>query len=255
MNASAWLNEYMAAHQPDGRWTAEADWTCRLNLDAFRRTGDAACREYVLGWADAVIRAGSCGPECARALFFALAQKGDAAPYAGAIHTVMTGLGRTPSQEPMDVDTLCRELPFRMAYEMALGKMEKVGLVAAAFRTAHDAHYDAASGLYDGDKSRTARVLLALTDAIDACSDQLYEHWRSMVDLYRMTLRGALQSDAPADGMTQAMLVWAIIEGVRMKLIDPERYLPAAQKLIGAIRASGMPYAADMLEMKGGEVG
>lgn len=249
MDIRAWFGEYMTAHAPCGTWTAEVDCAVRACAAAYRRTGGAAYQAYMTGWADALIAADACAPGCWRALFAALAATGEA-KYREAIETVMTRLGRQPSEASMSAEAACAELPFRMAYEMQLGGMEKVGLVAAAFRRAHSEMRNARTGLY-GDLRRTARILLALTDAIDACADQLYEHWRAMVDIYRETLKAALAASAEM-GETEAMLLHALHEGVRMGLIDPERYLPVAKKRIAALSAAGHEAAAAMLELEGG---
>lgn len=250
MDCKAWFMEYLDAHAPCGMWTAEADCAVRACGAAYRRTGDAAYLAYMTGWADALIAAGKCVPGCWRALFAALATGEE--KYRAAIEAVMAGLGRQPSEAVLSADALYDELPFRMAYEMKLGGMEKVGLAAAAFCRAHEANWNGETGLFAGDLRQTAKVLLALTDAIDVCADQLYEHWRAMVDLYREELRGALRHGAAADTETEAMLLRALQCGVEMGLIDPERYLPLLQKRAETLEAAGCRNAAAMLMMKGG---
>ena len=103
-----------------------------------------------------------------------------------------------------------------------------------------------------GGRYQSAVTLLALADAIDLCADQLYEHWRAMVDIYRVVLRGLLAAETPSNPETAGMLITALHAGVRMKLIDPERYLPMAKKRIAALRSAGFAHAADMLEAEGG---
>ena len=46
----------------------------------------------------------------------------------------------------------------------------------------------------------------------------------------------------------QPHLLYALLTGVEMGLIDPERYLPVARKGIAALREKGSPCAADTLE-------
>lgn len=245
MDTMAWFREYTDAHQPDGVWTAEADCAVRASLSM-----DEAAKQYAAAWADSLIAAEACTPACGKALFATLAATGDE-KYRTAIEGVMARIGREPADVIDSAEAMYAVLPFRMAYEMKLGGMEKVGKVAAKFREAHKAMWDAKRGLFGGDVRSTAYALLALTDAIDTCADQLYEHWRAMVDIYREVLRGVLTVEAPADE-TGAMLVYAIHEGVRMNLIDPERYLPVAEKRVAVLRAAGCDTVAAMLEMKGG---
>lgn len=249
MDPMAWFKAYLGEHAPAEAWSAETDWAVRLCIRAYRNGGAAELKRYVLDCAEAPAAAG-----CWRALFFALEETGETR-IREAIESVMAELGRTPSEAPMDAQTLYAELPFRMAYEMKLGGMEKVGLVAAAFRRAYQASWDADHGLFGGDARDTALVLLALTDAIRTCSDQLYEHWRAMVDIYRAMLRGALASDAAMDAQTTAMLVSALLDGVRQGLIDPERYLPVARRRMSALQAEGQDGMVAMLEMEGGADG
>lgn len=249
MDTMAWFRDYLQVHAPGGRWSPAADAAVRLCISLHRRTADAAARQYVIDWADSLISADACAPDCGKALFFALEAAGEE-KYREAAEGVMAAIGREPLDVIDSAETLYRVLPFRMAYEMRLGGMEKVGLVAAKFRAAHAALWDAQSGSYGGDMRGTAYALQALVDAIDSCADQLYEHWRALVDMYREVLRGALAAEQP-EGECAAMIVWALLAGVRMNLIDPERYLPIARRRIASIREQGMKQAAAMLEMEG----
>lgn len=250
MDIMAWFREYLEAHQPDGQWSAETDCAVRACIGLYRRTGDAQMKQYVLDWAESLVRTDACIPGCGRTLFFALEATGEER-YREAIERVMVKLGREPVQPIDSAAMLYAELPFRMAYEMKLGGMEKVGLAAGKFKQAARTLRDAETGLFGDDLRSTAYALLALVDAIEVCSDQLYEHWRAMVDIYRELLKAALAADAPAEE-TAAMLVWALLAGVGMNLIDPERYLPMTRKRIAAMKEAGLVQAAAMLETEGG---
>ncbi len=245
MDSVAWFKAYIEGRQPSGPWSAEADCAVREAIRLYRRNGDDDMKQYVLAWANHLMQAEGCCPASGKALFFALETTGDLR-FRQAIEGTMAQLGRNPSGKPLEAAALYAELPFRMAYEMQLGGMEKVGLVAAAFRQAHVRHWNAKRGLFGGSQRATAQYLLALTDAIDTCSDQLYEHWRALVDLFRDSLRGALAAEVAAPE-TEGMLLTALLDGVRMGLIDPERYLPIAEKRIAALEAAGHENLAAML--------
>ena len=247
----AWFKEYLDTHQPDGAWSLQADWAVRACIRLYAQTGEDAYRAYVIAWADSLMAADACCPECGKALFFALDATGDA-QYREAIEQVMARLGRMPSEAALPAETLYSELPFRMAYEMKLGGMEKVGLCAGKFRQSFAALWVEERGLISGGRYQSAVALLALADAIDLCADQLYEHWRAMVDVYRVVLRGLLAAEAPDNPETAGMLLTALHAGVRMRLIDPERYLPVAARRITALRSAGFANAADMLDAEGG---
>ena len=49
-------------------------------------------------------------------------------------------------------------------------------------------------------------------------------------------------------GALLALLLYALVTGVEMGLIDPERYLPVARRGIASLRESGENWAADILE-------
>lgn len=247
MDVMAWFGTYMKEHAPAKVWSAEADCAVCAAIRLWELTGEGACAAYAVAWADSLMAADACVPDCGRALFFALKKTGEN-KYREAVEEVMAQLGRNPGAEALGVDALCAELPFRMAYEMKLGGMEKVGLCAGKCRQSCAALRDD-GGLVGGSVPDSVRVLLALADAIDVCSDQLYEHWRAMVDIFRSLLRSVLASNAPVAGESAAMLVTALHAGVRMKLIDPERYLPVAKEYIAAIACDQVKA---LLEMEGG---
>ena len=111
-----------------------------------------------------------------------------------------------------------------------------------------------------------AWFLMALADGVALCSNQLYEHWRAMVDIFRETLSGVLRrvdaegmlpvdpadEQSPADPISTAIVLYALLLGVQQGLIDPERYLPLLQKRAEALEAAGCRNAAAMLMVKGG---
>ena len=238
MSPTFWFKEYIAAQTPGAAWDSRADLALRLCV---RFADDADLARYVIACADAFIKAGKCTPANAGALFFALDKTGDA-KYREAIEQVMALL----PAEAADLPAACEALPFRMAYEMKLNRMERVGATAAMFCSVHQRLWNGKR--HDVSLLEDAWFLLALTDAIAVCSDQLYEHWRAMVDIYRTTLKGMLPEMTEAEPRTLALLLYALLMGVEMSLIDPERYLPVARKGIAALRQNGEAAAADLLE-------
>jgi len=242
MSPTSWFNEYIAKKTPGAEWNSREDFALRLCM---KYADDAACVQYVLACADAFVRAEKCTPANAGALFFALDKTGEG-KYREAIRLVMAKLNDHDAVSGL-VEAY-ETLPFRMAYEMKLNRMERVGQTAAMFRSVHQRLWKAKSGRHDATLREEGWFLLGLTDAIEVCSDQLYEHWRAMVDIYRETLRGVLRELETADPQTLALLLYALLAGVEMGLIDPERYLPVARKGIASLRESGENPAADILE-------
>ena len=243
MCPTSWFNEYITDRTPGNAWDLREDFALRLCM---KFADDAACERYVVASADAFIQADKCAPVNARSLFFAM-DRTDGEAYREAISHVMLQLNAQPAAE-LNLTAAYETLPFRMAYEMKINHMERVGQTAAMFRGTHQRMWNEKDRRHNASLREEALFLLALTDAIAVCSDQLYEHWRAMVDIYRMTLKGVLPLLAEADLQTRAILLYGLLTGVEMGLIDPERYLPVARKGIAALRHNGEAAAADLLE-------
>ena len=97
--------------------------------------------------------------------------------------------------------------------------------------------------------------LMALVDCVDAMAEQLYEHRRALMDLFLEAVRGILPYADPETGLFcqvidrpdaegnyletsgSAMVAYALLKGVRLGLLDPERYrtpgLRAFRSLVG----------------------
>ena len=236
---SPWFREYLMANTPGERWDRTADLAVRVCMHL-----DEA--QYVLDCAQRFVRRGACTPANAKTLFFALEKTGDG-QYEAALRQVMAELDARSDAAP-DLADACEMLPFRMAYEMKLNRMERVGMTAAMFRDVHQRLWSESEQRHNAHLREEAWFLMALTDAVRVCSDQLYEHWRALVDIYRETLRGVLPRMQEADPQTMALLLFALLSGVCLGLIDPERYLPRARKGIDALRSRGELHAAEALE-------
>jgi len=240
---SPWFREYLIAKNPGALWDAREDLAVRVCMH-FAQAEKLA--EHVIQSADAFIRDHKCTPANAKTLFFALDKTGED-KYREAIQQVMTEL----DAQMVDVSDLlaaCEALPFRMAYEMKLNRMERVGQTAAMFRDVHNRLWNARAGRHDAALREEAWFLMALMDAVECCSDQLYEHWRALVDIYRVMLTGMLRAAEEADPQTLALLLYALLRGVQQELIDPERYLPVARRGIETLRQNGESHAAEVLE-------
>jgi len=220
-----------------------------------------------------------------KALFFALEQTGEE-KWRKAIEFHMQRLREHPRCDcgsfwhkenypgQVFLDGLYKALPFYMAYEMQFGGMEKVADVVLQFRNVRRFMWDAQTGLnrHGWDEKRQQRwaepetglsagaylraegwYLMALVDTIEICSNQLYEHWRALVDLFRESLAGMLRyetaehlflqsPDHPeaegnyAETSGSAMIAYAVLKGVRLGLLDPEKYGPIGRRIFEAVR-------------------
>lgn len=240
---SPWFREYLIAKNPGALWDGREDLAVRVCIH-FAHAEKLA--EHVIQSADAFIRDNKCTPANAGTLFFALDKTGED-KYTEAIRQVMAELD-AQNEDVSDLPAACAALPFRMAYEMKLNRMERVGATAAMFLSVHRRLWNAKTGRHNASLREDAWFLMAVLDAVETCSDQLYEHWRALVDIYRETLPGVLKAAAEADVQTQALVLYALLRGVQRELIDPERYLPRARKGIGVLCQNGEERAAEVLE-------
>ena len=219
-----------------------------------------------------------------KALFFALEETGDAR-YRKAIEFHMQRLREHPRCQcgsfwhkqlyPNQVwlDGLFMVEPFYMEYEMKFGGMEKVADIVRQFRNVRQHLWNGEKGLnyHAWDESRqmfwadketglsanfwlrsTGWYLMALVDTIGNCREELYEHYRALVDIFRESLTGLLRYQAE-DGLFyqvidhpeaegnytetsgSSMVAYALMKGVRLGILDPEKYLPIGQKVFEAI--------------------
>ena len=257
MSTMVWFREYLVAKTPGAVWDPREDFAVRVCM---RLQNAAYLSRHVIECANAFLQ-GGCIPGATKTLFYALEKTGED-KYRVAIQKAMD---RLADDAGAPLSALYETLPFRMAYEMRINRMEKVGQTAKLYKDAHLARWDRVHRLHRTEYGYSLReeawFLMALVDGIDLCSDQLYEHWRALVDIYRETLAGVLQrfnaqgllaadfsEDGEGDPTGTAIVLWALLSGVEMGLIDPERYLPVARMGLFALRKTHEVYAADMME-------
>ena len=148
-----------------------------------------------------------------------------------------------------------------MAYEAKFDGMAHVADITRQFQNVRKYLYNSEKGLnyhaYDearvqfwADKETgcsknfwlrsTGWYLMALVDCIALCSEQLYEHYRALVDIFRESIRGVLPYRA-ADGLFyqvidhpeaegnytetsgSAMIAYSLLKGVRIGVLDAEK--------------------------------
>lgn len=199
--------------------TAQIDEALLMGcVRVYQATGKALYRDYVVQHA-----------QTGMPLLFALEQTGEERFRQAAVEQAAQELNVLRLDEAFQV------LPFRMAYEMKLNRMAWVSRVAEQFKELRARLYDADAGLNCASAGEgftpvsTGWYLAALVDSIEACDQQLYEHWRALVDIFRESLRGLLRS-GNTEG-AESLMAYAMLKAVRMGIIDPERYLPVAEKL------------------------
>lgn len=209
-------------------------------IAAWKYTGRPCFRDYVVNQAREAMEEGRL-EGFGMALLFALEETGEED-----FRRAVEQLAETPMEVARLADAYA-VLPFRMAYEMKLNRMAWVSRVVEQFSSLHQRLYHEETGLCSAAEgtgfspSSTGWYLAALVDTIEACDQQLYEHWRSLVNIFRQTLRGMLLSGST--GGAEAWLVYSIRKAVRLGLIDPERYLPKAETLAAMMDQQSCPGA------------
>lgn len=222
-----------------------------------------------------------------KALFFALEETGEER-YRKAIEFHMQRLREHPRCQcgnfwhkqlyPNQIwlDGLYMAQPFYMAYEAKFDGMAHVADITRQFQNVRKYLYNPEKGLnyhaYDearvqfwADKETgcsknfwlrsTGWYLMALVDCIALCSEQLYEHYRALVDIFRESIRGVLPYRA-ADGLFyqvidhpeadgnytetsgSAMIAYSLLKGVRIGVLDAEKYLPIALDVFEKLAAN-----------------
>ena len=171
------------------------------------------------------------------------------------------------------LDGLYMVQPFYMEYEMKFGGMEKLADITNHFKNARKYLWDAEKGLNyhafdekkqmfwaDKETGHSANFwlrsngwyLMALADTIGLCSEMMYEHYRALVDIFSESIMGILRYQA-ADGLFyqvidhpetegnytetsgSAMVAYALLKGVRLGILDPEKYLPVGKRVFEAL--------------------
>ncbi len=213
---------------------------------------------------------------CSKALFFALDETGDPR-FRGAIGQTMERVRSCPrcqcgnffhkERYPWQVwlDGLYMLQPFYAEYEMRFGGKREIGDIVSQFKNVRKYLYVPEKGLYvhgwdekhsqfwcDPETGRSAShwlramgwYLMALIDCVEAIDEQLYEHRRALMDLFREAAAGILPYADEKTGMFlqvidqkdlegnytetsgTAMVACAILKGVRLGVLSAEKAQP-----------------------------
>lgn len=211
-----------------------------------------------------------------KALFFALDETGDGR-YRAAIEQSMERVRNCPRCKcgnffhkeryawQVWLDGLYMLQPFYAAYEMRFGGKAQIGDIVNQFKNVRKNLYIEETGLYvhgwdesraqfwcDKETGRSANYwlrsmgwyLMALIDCIDLIDEQLYEHRRALIDLFREAVAGILPYADEKSGMFfqvidrkdlegnytetsgTAMVAYAVLKGVRLGVLSEEKAKP-----------------------------
>ncbi|MBR4711411.1 MAG: glycoside hydrolase family 88 protein [Clostridia bacterium] len=182
------------------------------------------------------------------------------------------------------LDGLYMAQPFRMLYESRLNKNAEIADITAQFRVVREHLYNPEKGLYyhGWDESRQQPwcdketglsanfwsramgwYLMAMIDCIDFCDEQMFEHRQYLVELFREAVAGIRpwmdgetgliyqvidRADVPGNYLEtsgSAMLCYALFKGVRLGVLQEDRWLPLARKAWNGLTGTKMITGAD----------
>ena len=148
----------------------------------------------------------------------------------------------------MTPQELYRAAPFLLACETRFDRMAHTGDVTGRLRMERACLYDGEAALYragadlqEPSLRAEGMVLAALADCVALCSEELYEHWRALVDWLREAARGLMPFQDRDSGLFRlpgedgdragnALAVYALLKAVRLGVLDPERYVPLGRR-------------------------
>lgn len=213
------IDQYKAQYSGGDGWTFEDSCMLKGLADLYRAAGDPSDRRWVLDFLARRVQADGAvtgldardpaAVSCGKAFFFALDETGDQRwrKAADDLHAHLSAL-------PDEPEDLYPVEPFRTEYDSRwLSGLEAAGIAKRFAR----------AGQQPGGTE--GWCLLALADCIEAMPEQLYEHRRVLMDLFLAGARKLLAPGNGTDTASRAMKAYALLKGVRLGLLDPERYL------------------------------
>ncbi len=265
MNAKAILRECREGNRFDGNLLKGC-------MAMYRAAGDGPFRDAVLEYldkgvsSDGQLPALNAGEGLAgkisygTALLFAWDETGEERYKAAAkqIREKYTELDRQILPDSAVRGTLHPYQPFVIGYDCRFGDKQSHKAAAKCFQCLRNHTFDKEKKLYQYkpalnppiesayDLRHNGGIFLSLADTIEQMDIQLYEHYRVLADLFLEAVRGLIpyrnktglfardiinpDSEPDADG--NRMVAYALFKGVRLGLLDEEKYLPMAQDLM-----------------------
>ena len=243
LDMSAYAQALLKEDSPCGnRWVTEG---C---IGLYSATGERQYREMVLREAEKGVSGAAGEGRSLMSLLFALDETGETCYETAAKEQMHHLLARVLCQEPMTPQELYRAAPFLLACETRFDRMAHTGDVTGRLRMERACLYDGEAALYragadlqEPSLRAEGMVLAALADCVALCSEELYEHWRALVDWLREAARGLMPFQDRDSGLFRlpgedgdragnALAVYALLKAVRLGVLDPERYVPLGRR-------------------------
>ena len=158
-----------------------------------------------------------------------------AQPY---LEQLMGQLDLLTDEERIKPENLYLYQPAHADWDVRFGGRRDAKAIAQLFQRARDRLYP--EGVTDG------YYMMALADTLEKMDDQLYEHYRVLADLLLEAAQRSLDSE-------DILGCCAVLKAVRLQLLDPEKYLPAARRTLE--NAACTPQNADFYRLAQDEYG
>ena len=129
------------------------------------------------------------------------------------------------------------ELPFLAACDTRFGDKQTYKMISRHCAQFREQYFDRKTGLYcvPGCDEAEGLVLKTLADTVEQMDIQLYEHYRALADMFLEAARGLVSHEKEAT----AMAADALLKGIRLGLLDEEKYSPIALKMKEAVCGEG----------------
>lgn len=178
---------------------------------------------------------------CSKLLFFMYDKTGEE-KYRKAIEVVMNWLrehSEKLSPNQISMEELYMVQPFYMEYETRYDKKAKYSDIIKQFETADNC-------LHAGNETvdRIGLYLMSLIDSLSEMSFEIYEKYRKMQDMFKMTLTALLKNYDKESGSyygnnagneENAMIAYAIIKACRMGIILKEKYASVGVEIVESL--------------------
>lgn len=171
------------------------------------------------------------GVNYGKLLFFMYDKTGEE-KYRKAIEAVMNWLREHPdklSPNQISMEELYMVQPFYMEYETRYEKKEKYSDIIKQFENAYNL---IKSG--NNDIDQVGLYLTSLIDALSGMSFEIYEKYRKLQDMFKLSLVNLLK-DRDKESAENAMIAYAIIKACRMGIILKEKYAPAGVEIVESL--------------------
>ena len=243
-------------------WTFSGGLFLNGLIAMYRASGKIEYRSAALGWMEknvssegAILQAPVCTMDlaaCGKALFFALDETGGE-PYKMALDAVAD---RVKEKHLPDTPAgLYAVMPFLAEYDTRFGGRQTYKAMSHQFQAVHQAMFVPEKGLYCAEDGRFSILdegfmLMALADTAETLDMQIYEHYRTLADMFLETVRclltyriqeiglltdSVIDSDDLLTMDGNLMTAYALFKGIRLGLLEDEKYMPIALQMVSAM--------------------